>query len=75
MRTLDERIERARTRAERFALWAQEANDEAKGAEACGLLERAEKCRRVSTAWTEDADVCAASAGRLTTERRELMSG
>jgi hypothetical protein len=70
MRTLDERIEKARTRAERFTRWAEDASDEAKGAEACGLLERAEKCRRVAAAWTEDADVQAAAVGRLTTERK-----
>jgi hypothetical protein len=75
MRTLDERIETARTRAERFTRWAQEASDEAKGAEACGLLERAEKCRRVAKSWIEDADVFAASAGKLTTERRQDRGG
>jgi hypothetical protein len=71
-RTIDERIEYAQTRANTFRRWAQEAADEAIGAAACGLSERAAQRAARGLAWREDADVWSATVGRLTTERRAV---
>jgi len=70
MRDLDQRIEAAQDKAEQRARWAQEADDEAMGAETCGLHERAEKLREQRDQWNQDADVWAATAGKLTAAKR-----
>ncbi len=63
--TLQERIEAAQNKAERFAQWADTAADEAAGAELIGLTERAERCRDQSARHEEDAAVWSATARQL----------
>jgi hypothetical protein len=69
-KSLDDRIEKAQKRADRAASWAQEARDEATGAESCGHYDRATNCRAAAERWEQDSDVFAATAGRLTAERQ-----
>jgi hypothetical protein len=63
--TIQERIERAQRNAEQAARIAQEADDEARGCEAIGLNERAERCRDRELRHTENAAVYSATARKL----------
>jgi hypothetical protein len=63
--TIEERIERAQRQAEQSARIAQEADDEARGCEAIGLTERAERCWDREMRHTENAAVYSATARQL----------
>jgi hypothetical protein len=71
--TIEERIERAQRSAEQAARIAQEADDEARGCEAIGLNERAERCRDREMRHTENAAVYSATARKLR-EQQELTN-
>jgi hypothetical protein len=73
---LEKRIDRADKEADTAERIRSKTSDEAIGAEACRLTERASNLRGIVSRWAEDRDVWAATAGhlreRLTRERREL---
>jgi hypothetical protein len=63
--TIEERIEQAQRKAKQSADSAQQADDEARGCEAIGLTERAERCRDRELGHTENAAVYSATARKL----------
>jgi hypothetical protein len=71
--TIEERIDAAQNKAERFARWADNSADEAAGAELIGLPERAERCRDQSARHEEDAAVWSATARKLR-ERQQAIA-
>ena len=69
---LNERLERAQDRAAASFRVAEEADDEARGAEALGLVERVEACRDRARRHSELCAVWSATAGELRAERSTL---
>ena len=71
MTDIERRIKDAEDKAAKFRRWVEEAQDEAIGAESCGMRDRAEQCHKAAERWQKSADVWAATAGKLTASREK----